>query len=152
MDSLLSIFLLFIAGITALLTYLVVPYVPVVTLVSAAAIVLAAGIWWHWTQFAVDYRASTWQEQLRNNASYAMVAVVILFSYAFYAIMLNDIPMPRRNAGNSRSNSIFQAPSPTNASALQNVKNISQNVSQNIQQGFNQLLGPVEPARTNIFA
>lgn len=142
MDSLLSIFLLFIAGITALLTYLVVPYVPFVTLVSAAAIVLAAGIWWHWTQFAVDYRASTWQEQLRNNASYAMVAVVILFSYAFYAIMLNDIPMPRRNSPNVRSNSIQASPSP----------NILQNVSQNIQQGISQIMGPAETPRTNIFA
>jgi hypothetical protein len=133
MDSLLSIFLLFIAGITALITYLIVPYVPIVTLVSAAAIVLAAGVWWHWTQFSVDYRASTWQEQLRNNASYAMVAIVILFSYAFYAIMVNDIPMPRRNVSPS--------------------SNILQNVSQNIQQGFSQLVNrPVESARTNIFA
>ena len=84
MDSLLSIFLLFIAGITALLTYMVVPFVPVVTLVTAAAIALAAGIWWHWTQFSVDYRTSTWQEQLRNYASYAMLLVVILLSYGFY--------------------------------------------------------------------
>jgi len=84
MDSLLSIFLLFIAAITALLTYMVVPYVPVVTLVSAAAIALAAGIWWHWTQFSIDYRTSTWQEQLRNYASYALLLVVILLSYAFY--------------------------------------------------------------------
>jgi hypothetical protein len=84
MDSLLSIFLLFIAGITALLTYMVVPFVPVVTLVTAAAIALAAGIWWHWTQFSVDYRTSTWQEQLRNYASYALLLVVILLSYGFY--------------------------------------------------------------------
>ena len=84
MESLLSIFLLFIAAIAAILTYMIVPYVPVVTLVSAAAIVLAAGVWWHWTQFSVDYRTSTWQEQLRNYASYAMVLVVILLSYAFY--------------------------------------------------------------------
>jgi len=84
MDSIFSIFLLFIAGITALLTYMTVPYVPVVTLVSAASIALAAGIWWHWTQFSVDYRTSTWQEQLRNYASYALLLVVILISYAFY--------------------------------------------------------------------
>ena len=84
MDSLLSIFLLFIAGITALLTYMVVPFLPVVTLVTAAAIALAAGVWWHWTQFSVDYRTSTWQEQLRNYASYAMLLVVILLSYGFY--------------------------------------------------------------------
>jgi len=84
MDSLFSIFLLFIAGITALLTYAVLPFLPVVTLVSAAAIALAAGVWWHWTQFSTDYRTSTWQEQLRNYASYVLVLVVILLSYGFY--------------------------------------------------------------------
>lgn len=84
MDSLLSIFLLFIAGITALLTYMVVPYIPVVVLIMAASIALAAGVWWHWTQFSTDYRTSTWQEQLRNYASYVILLVVILLSYAFY--------------------------------------------------------------------
>ena len=45
---------------------------------------LVIGAWWHWTQFAVDYRTSTWQEQLRSYASYVIVFVVILLSYAFY--------------------------------------------------------------------
>ena len=84
MDSLFSVFLLFIAAITALLTYMVVPFVPIATLIFAAAVTLAAGIWWHWTQFSVDYRTSTWQEQLRNYASYALLLVVILLSYGFY--------------------------------------------------------------------
>jgi len=84
MDSLLSIFLLFIAAITALLTYMCIPYMPISVLTSAAAIALAAGVWWHWTQFSVDYRTSTWQEQLRNYASYALLIVVLLLSYAFY--------------------------------------------------------------------
>jgi len=84
MDSLLSIFLLFIAAITALLTFLIVPFVPIVALVTAASIALAAGVWWHWTQFSVDYRTSTWQDQLRNYTSYALLLVVILLSYAFY--------------------------------------------------------------------
>jgi hypothetical protein len=84
MDSLFSVFLLFIAAITSLITYMVVPYLPVVTLTMAAAVALAAGVWWHWTQFSVDYRTSTWQEQLQYYASYAMVLVVILLSYAFY--------------------------------------------------------------------
>ena len=84
MENLLSVFLLFIAAITALLTYMIVPFIPVVTLTSAAAIALAAGVWWHWQQFAVDYRTSTWQEQLRNYASYALLLVVILLSYGFY--------------------------------------------------------------------
>jgi len=89
MDSLLSIFLLFIAAITALLTYMFIPYVPVMVLVSSAAIALAAGVWWHWTQFSTEYRTSTWQEQLRNYASYAMVLLAILLSYFFYTFAYN---------------------------------------------------------------
>lgn len=84
MDSLLTAFLLFIAAIVALITYLIVPYVPAVALGAAAAIALAIGVWWHWTQFSIDYRTSTWQEQLRNYASYVILVVVILLSYAFY--------------------------------------------------------------------
>jgi hypothetical protein len=84
MESLLNLFLLFVAATTAMITYLLMPHIPVVVLTTAAAIVLAAGLWWHWTQFAVDYRTSTWQEQLRNFASYAIVLVVILVSYGFY--------------------------------------------------------------------
>lgn len=90
MDSLLSVFLLFVAAVAAFLTYIVVPSLPVVALVFASAILLAAGVWWHWTQFATDYRASTWQENLRNYASYAMVAIVILVTYAFYVFLKSD--------------------------------------------------------------
>jgi hypothetical protein len=84
MEPIYTAFLLFVAAIAALLTYIVIPRVPVVALAAASSIALAAGVWWHWTQFAVDYRTSTWQEQLRNYASYVMVLVVILVSYAFY--------------------------------------------------------------------
>jgi hypothetical protein len=84
MESLFTTFLLFLAAITAMISYLVIPYVPVVVLTTAAAVALAGGVWWHWTQFGVDYRTSTWQEQLRNYASYVMLLVVILLSYAFY--------------------------------------------------------------------
>jgi hypothetical protein len=84
MDSLLTAFLLFIAAIVALMTYLVIPYVPAVALGAAAAIALAIGVWWHWSQFSIDYRTSTWQEQLRNYASYVILLLVILLSYAFY--------------------------------------------------------------------
>jgi hypothetical protein len=102
MESLTSTFLLLLAAIVALLTYVVVPFVPVVTLVSAAAIALAAGVWWHWTQFSTDYRTSTWQEQLRSYASYAMLLAVILVSYAFYAFTMaggsvQDIATSARN-------------------------------------------------------
>lgn len=86
MDSVITTFLLFIAAIVALLSYLIIPRVPVVALVSGAAIALAAGVWWHWTQFSVDYRLSTWQEQLRNYGSFIMVLLVILLSYGFYAV------------------------------------------------------------------
>lgn len=84
MDTIFTTFLLFLAVITALLTYLIIPKLPVVTLATAASIALAAGVWWHWSQFAIEYKRSTWQEQLRNYASYALLLVVILLSYAFY--------------------------------------------------------------------
>ena len=84
MESIFTTFLLFLAALTALLTYLIVPYIPAVTLAMVAAVALAAGLWWHWTQFSIDYRLSTWQEQLRGYASYAILLVVILLSYGFY--------------------------------------------------------------------
>jgi len=109
-------FLLFIAGITALLTYLIIPRIPIVTLVAAAAIVLAAGVWWHWTQFSVDYRTSTWQEQLKDYASYTMVFVVILLSYMFYVFVWDGSSVHEyaaragsavRNAGRKASSQII---------------------------------------------
>jgi hypothetical protein len=84
MQSILTPFLLFLAAIVALLTYMFIPSIPNIALTTGAAILLAAGIWWHWTQFGWEYRTSTWQEQLRNYASYVMVFVVILASYGFY--------------------------------------------------------------------
>ena len=53
MESLLSVFLLFLAAIVALITYLIIPYVPAVAIGIASAIALAAAVWWHWTQFAL---------------------------------------------------------------------------------------------------
>ena len=84
MDSIFTVFLLFLAALTALLSYLLLPTIPVTVLTTVAAIALAAGAWWHWTQFGTEYRLSTWQENLRNYASYAILLVVILLSYAFY--------------------------------------------------------------------
>ena len=104
MDSLLSTFLLFIAAISALLTYLIIPRLPVVALAGAAAVALAAGVWWHWTQFSVDYRTSTWQEQLRYYASYVMVLVVILLSYAFYVFGWSGVSSAVGSAADSVRN------------------------------------------------
>lgn len=89
MESLLTLFLMFLAVLTGLLTYMFVPKMSVVTLATAAYIVLVIAIWWHWTQFSIDYRLSTWQEMLRSYASYVIVLVVILLSYAFYVFSWN---------------------------------------------------------------
>ena len=90
MESFLNTFLLFIAAIVALLSYLLIPKIPVTALMTGSAILLAAGVWWHATQFGVDYRTSTWQEQLRSYASYALLLVVILLSYFFYVFGWKD--------------------------------------------------------------
>ena len=84
MESVFTLFLLMIAILTIILTYLTIPRLPVVALVSGAAVVLAVAVWWHWVQFSVEYRLSTWQEGLRNYASYALLLVVIVLSYGFY--------------------------------------------------------------------
>jgi hypothetical protein len=84
MDSIFTLFLLFIAAIVGLLTYLTIYNWDATLLISISAIALVIGAWWHWTQFAIDYRTSTWQEQLRSYASYVIVFTVILLSYAFY--------------------------------------------------------------------
>ena len=89
MESLLSAFLLFLAALTALLTYMFVPKMSITALYIGAVVALAIGIWWHWTQFSIDYRMSTWQETLRNYASYVIVLVVILLSYGFYVFSWN---------------------------------------------------------------
>jgi hypothetical protein len=130
MDNLFSTFLLLLAVIVALLTYLIIPLMPVAVLTSAAAVALAGGVWWHWTQFAVDYRTSTWQEQLRGYASYALLLVVILLSYAFYAFALSggsveqltasarNVSRRAVNSGLSRIASVASAASGGGASAV----------------------------------
>jgi hypothetical protein len=118
MDSILTLFLLFIAALTAMLTYLVLPYVPVMMLTMVAVGALALGLWWHWTQFSIDYRLSTWQENLRNYASYAILFVVILLSYGFYvfvwkagngsvAAAVQQATASARNAGRRASSQII---------------------------------------------
>jgi hypothetical protein len=87
MEPIFSLFFLFIAVISALLTYLVMPYIPIMVLIIAAGVALAGGLWWHWTQFATEYRLSTWQEVLRNYASYALLLLAILLSYGFYTFV-----------------------------------------------------------------
>lgn len=116
MESLFTTFLVFLVGITALISYLVIPYIPVVVLMAAAAAALAGGVWWHWTQFGVDYRTSTWQEQLRNYASYVMLLVVILLSYAFYVFTwgggsVQEYADRARNAGRKATSQIAESSS-----------------------------------------
>jgi hypothetical protein len=76
---------MFLVAIMGLLTFLIVPHMPVMTLVTICSVLLAVGIWWHWSQFSTEYRTSTWQAKLRDYASYVIVAVVILAVYVFYA-------------------------------------------------------------------
>ncbi len=105
MESLTTYFMLFLAGISALITYLVVPRIPVVALGSIAAMALIVGVWWHWNHFATEYQDSTWQESLRNWGSYVMVFAVIFLSYGAYAITAgsSEEVTPSRNSSNRNS-------------------------------------------------
>ncbi len=85
---------LFLAVIVGAVTYFVVPSVPITILAASSAVSLAAVLYWHWTQFSIEYRLSTWQDGLRNYASYILVFLVILFSYGFYVFSINGGSIP----------------------------------------------------------
>lgn len=138
MESLLNLFLLFIAATTAMITYLLMPHIPVVVLTTASAIVLAAGLWWHWTQFSIDYRTSTWQEQLRNFGSYAIVLVVILVSYGFYIFAWK---------GDSLTKYVSQAQSSISASATRSLSSATALFSEPASEP-----APVAPAAAKPFS
>jgi hypothetical protein len=149
MESLFTVFLLFLAAITALISYLVIPYIPVVVLMTAAAVALAGGVWWHWTQFGVDYRTSTWQEQLRNYASYVMLLVVILLSYAFYVFAwggssLQDYATRAqgaiRNAGRKASSQLINSTSRASSALFSNSTSASEESSAAFNLGVNRAL------------
>lgn len=132
MQSLLTTFLLFLAAIVALLTYLIVPSMSIMTLITAAAVALAVGVWWHWTQFSVDYRTATWPEQLRSYASYVIVLVVILLSYGFYVF--------------AWSGSSFQDLAARTGVA---VRNASQQITRSASRASNTLFSSESPAVSN---
>jgi len=110
MDSIFTMFLLFIAVLTALFTYMIIPYTPVVVLTIASAVALAVFLWWHWTQFSIEYRLSTWQEVLQNYSSYALLLLVILVSYGFYVFVWisngGSVQAAYMSARNSLSNGL----------------------------------------------
>lgn len=109
MDSILTMFYIFIAVLTALLMYLVLPYIPVSVLTIGASVALAVGVWWHWKQFSVEYRLSTWQEMLRNYASYALLLLAILLSYGFYVFVWTSNGGNVEAAFNQMKNSVMNA-------------------------------------------
>lgn len=138
MDGLASYFMLFVAAIVALLTYAIVQFTPMAVLVLVASVGLVAGLWWHWTQFSVDYRTSTWQEQLRNYASYVMVAVVILASYTFYVFGWGGVSRAMRNVSANVASNVGAATNTTGSAlmaAVAPLQNLGQNIGQNL--GFN---------------
>ena len=84
MDGYSTTVFLFLACIVGSITYALVPSLPITILAAASSVVLAAILWWHWTQFSVEYRMSTWQEGLRNYASYFLVFLVMVLTYGYY--------------------------------------------------------------------
>ena len=122
-----SYFLLFIAAIVAILTYALIPNVSIVALVSASAVCLAATIWWHAIQFGVDYRTSTWIEQLRNYSAYVMIFVVILCSYGYYTFALSSSPTMQSQVSTQIS-SIMESP----AAVVESVGDLVESITSSI--------------------
>jgi hypothetical protein len=136
MDSLFSILLLLVAAIVAMLTYMYVQSIPVIALTSASAIALAAGVWWHWTQFSNDYSNSTWQQVLRNYASYVMVLLVVLLSYGFYVFAYSGSTL--QSYASSAANSIRDTAYTVSSTIASGTSKVATNlVSENRSTGSN---------------
>ncbi len=89
MDGYSAAVFIFLAYVVGQITYFVIPSVPIMILAAASSVAFSAILLWHWTQFSVEYRTSTWQEGLRNYASYFLVFLVVLLSYGFYVFSAN---------------------------------------------------------------
>lgn len=69
------------------ITFYVLPGFAPTVLVTGSALVLAAALYLHVSQFGVmEYERATWKHQLRNYGSYIMVVLVLLGAYGFYAM------------------------------------------------------------------
>lgn len=132
MDSILTMFYIFIAVLTALLMYLVLPYIPLSVLTIGASVALAVGVWWHWKQFSVEYRLSTWQEMLRNYASYALLLLAILLSYGFYVFVWTSNGGNVEAAFNQMKNSVVNAGRLASERASQSLSAVGTALSSNL--------------------
>jgi hypothetical protein len=132
MDSILTMFYIFIAVLTALLMYLVLPYIPLSVLTIGASVALAVGVWWHWKQFSVEYRLSTWQEMLRNYASYALLLLAILLSYGFYVFVWTSNGGNVEAAFNQVKNSVMNAGRLASERASQSLSAVGTALSSNL--------------------
>lgn len=140
MDGYSAVVLLFFGYVVGQITFFAVPYLPVAILTGASAVALAAVLLWHWTQFSVEYRLSTWQEGLRNYASYFFVFLVILLSYGFYVFSRNggsvaavaqQAQSASRNALNRSSRAIAQVFQPAEPSPPSSLSIFRQNTNRN---------------------
>ena len=125
-------FYIFIAVLTALLMYLVLPYIPLSVLTIGASVALAVGVWWHWKQFSVEYRLSTWQEMLRNYASYALLLLAILLSYGFYVFVWTSNGGNVEAAFNQVKNSVMNAGRLASERASQSLSAVGTALSSNL--------------------
>lgn len=146
MDGYSAVVLLFFGYVVGQITFFAVPYLPVAILTAASAVTLAALLLWHWTQFSVEYRLSTWQEGLRNYASYFLVFLVMLLSYGYYVFSRNggtvaavsqQAQSASRNALNRSSRAIAQVFQPAEPSALSAMSIFGQNTNKNSNAGAN---------------
>ena len=133
MDGYSTAVFIFLAYVVGQLTFFLVPSFPVSILAAASTVALAGILFWHWTQFSVEYRMSTWQEGLRNYASYFLVFTVVLLSYGFYVFSAN---------GGSVTEVMQKAQT--------TVRNVSRNALNRSSRALNSVsesLNPPEPAK-----
>lgn len=69
------------------IAYFVIPTLAPTLLIAGSAVVLAAALYLHYSRFgALEYEASTWQNNLKKYANYLILGAVLLGAYGFYTM------------------------------------------------------------------
>ena len=73
-------------------------------LIGGSAVVLALALYLHYSRFGVmEYERSTWQYNIKQYGSWAIVGAILLGAYGFYAL---------NNSGGGAANTGFAAEAP----------------------------------------
>lgn len=124
-----SVLLLLIA---AAVVFFVLPRFGPATLAIVSAVLLAFGIYKHYTTFAPEYRLSTWQSGLLAYAPYVMVTglLVVIAVYLLYLL-------PASNASNAAASPLASIPAVSSLTNMPSATSATNSLTAGINKAIN---------------